>query len=281
MSADQKIIGVVTTSFGSAFAQKALPGLERAIANSGYSMQLFETMSFNKEEIDFLITDLVSLENLKGIVYLHLLLNQVQLRQFLSRNIKVVNLAGRMEGIDWVMTDEIKGSYEATKLALSRGFKRIAMINGPAISLTTRLREDGYLRALKEAGIEFGRDQGVQILNFVESEGYEAATVLLDQDPVPEVMLVASGDIMALGVYEAIKERKLTVGKDISVIGYDNLPFGKTMQPPLTTVDQPLEAMGEKAMEMMLGRLNRTIPAAAQGVFFDPEMIIRESLGNK
>ena len=272
----QPQIGIVTTSFGSAFTQRALPVLEKAAREAGFDLHLFETMSFNKAEVDFLIEDLVALDGLKGLLYLQQLFTQSQLREFIEKDIRVVNLAGRMEGIDWVMTDEIKGSYDATKLILAQGHRRIALINGPAVSLTSRLREDGYLRAMKEAGVELG--QGIQILNFVESEGYEAANLLLDEEPRPTALFVASGDITALGVYQAIQERGLSIPGDISVMGYDNLPFTEKTSPPMTTVNQPLETMSAKAMEILKGRLDGSLSGSTQGLFFDPDIVTRASL---
>ena len=270
-------IGIVTTSFGSAFAMKAMPGLENAIAGSGYNLRLFETMSFNKAEVDFLIEDLVTIPDLKGIIYMHFLMTADQIRAFMAKNIRVVNLAGRVEGIDWVMADELKGAYDATRSLVAQGHRRIAMINGPAVSLTSRLREDGFTRALKEAGIDIGRGQGVQILNFVENEGYEATNLILDQDPLPTAIFVAAGDLTALGIYEALKERGLRIPGDISVVGYDNLPFAEGMEPPLTTVDQPLSNMVEQAMMYLIAGLDSEFKKQPQGMFFDPSLVNRES----
>ena len=182
-----------------------------------------------------------------------------------------------MEGVDWFMVDEVMGAYLATKHLIGLKHHRIALVSGPLVALESRLREDGFLRAIKEHGVEFGRQRDIKILNYSEGEGYDAANLLLNLPDPPSAIFVSAGDLTALGVMTAVKDRGLRVPQDVSVIGYDDLHFAATLDPPLSTVRQPLREMGKNAVTRLLSALRDPAAHKCDGDLFEPQLIVRGS----
>ena len=240
-----KVIGVLTDSMNAVFAKEALAGLEEPARALGVELRLIELEELSEPEKNRHI-ELLALEHqVHALLVCHLPFNVRQAALFVEERIPVGYLAGRIEGIDWCMVDEIQGSYEATRHLLAMGHRRIAMLSGPPVALESRLREDGFLRALKEEGLALDRSSQVKIVNFSENEGYEAGHLIMRLPERPTAVFCAAGDLTCLGLMAAFKEWGLKVPRDISLVGYDGLSFTEHLDPPLTTVGQPLKAMAQ------------------------------------
>ncbi|HEV7656821.1 MAG TPA: substrate-binding domain-containing protein [Mycobacteriales bacterium] len=123
------------------------------------------------------------------------------------------------------------------------------MIGGPRGLLCSRARIDGYRAALESAGVPY--DAGlVRDGTFHHAGGYEAATALLAW-PDPPTAVFAGSDEQAFGVLEAARVAGLSVPRDLSVVGFDDLPISRWATPPLTTVRQPLADMGRVGAQML------------------------------
>jgi DNA-binding LacI/PurR family transcriptional regulator len=271
-----RTIGILASSLSSVFVNEALQGLEEGLKGSDFELALFETEGLNVPEKNHYIESLALEKKAAAFVYVHLPLNAAQVAMFRDNHIPLAYLAGRMEGVDWFMVDEVMGAYLATKHLLSLKHRRIALVSGPLVALESRLREDGFLRALKEQGAEYGRHRDIKILNYSEGEGYDAANLLLDLQDFPTAIFVSAGDLTALGVMTAIRDRGLKVGRDVSVVGYDDLRFAATLDPPLTTVKQPLREMGRQAVLRLLSSL-KDPSRKPDGDLYEPELILRHS----
>jgi LacI family transcriptional regulator len=166
------------------------------------------------------------------------------------------------------------GGLRATEYLISLGHRRIGFIAGPPRLLCSRARMDGYRAALEAAGIPL-EEELIREGDFYHESGFTGGTSLLAM-PNPPTAIFASSDQMALGVYEAVRQRGLRVPDDVSVIGFDDLPEVRWSSPPLTTVRQPLAEMGLLAA--------RTILRVAQGekiesprIELATELVIRDS----
>jgi LacI family transcriptional regulator len=149
-----------------------------------------------------------------------------------------------------VLPDEIAGGYAGTRRLIEAGHKRIALINlDPGLPATVG-RQAGYARALEEAGIVI--DPRLTATGHATATGgFQAAGDLLDLDQPPTAIFCGT-DRMAMGAYDAIKERGLRIPDDIAVVGYDNQEIiAAFLRPPLTTVALPFDAMGAAAVRML------------------------------
>ncbi|GLY23741.1 transcriptional regulator [Micromonospora sp. NBRC 101691] len=150
------------------------------------------------------------------------------------------------------------GGRTATRHLVELGHRRIAMIAGPDQVLCCRARLDGYRSALEAVGLPVESDLVVRA-DLTREAGHTAALGLLDRPGRPTAIFT-SNDLQALGVYQAARSLGLSVPRDLSVVGFDDLPVAALVDPPLTTIRQPLTEMAATATELALalGRGERT-----------------------
>ena len=168
------------------------------------------------------------------------------------------------DGVPFVGATNWAGGRSATRHLIGLGHRRIAMISGPDGVLCCRARLDGYRSALEAAGLAV--DPGLVVrADLTRQDGRTAALALLDRADPPTAVF-ACNDLQALGAYEAARELGLRIPADLSVVGFDDLPVAALVDPPLTTVHQPLAEMAAAATELALalGRGERTPQAGLE-----------------
>lgn len=168
------------------------------------------------------------------------------------------------------------GGVDATNHLLGLGHLRIAFIKGPRNSVPSNERLQGYLSALGMAGIAPRADLVVGA-EYSYEEGLAAGRALLalPADRRPTAVFAAS-DTSALGVVEAAREAALRVPDDLSVVGFDDTFLAELGTPQLTTVHQPLAAMGAAAVRLLVA-LDRREPATLGPIRLATELIVRGS----
>ncbi len=180
-------------------------------------------------------------------------LNQAQRDQLTARSIPFVvfDLAADLpEDAPYVGATNWLGGRSAARHLLELGHRRLAAISGPAHVLCCGARLDGYRSAVEAAGIRL--DPGlVKRVDLCHEEGYRAALELL-RGPDRPTAIFTGNDVQALGVYQAARELGLRIPEDLSVVGFDDLPVVSWVDPPLTTVHQPLVEMAAAATELAL-----------------------------
>ncbi|WP_030908219.1 LacI family DNA-binding transcriptional regulator [Streptosporangium amethystogenes] len=154
-------------------------------------------------------------------------------------------------GVASVGATNWSGGLAATRHLLELGHRRIGMIGGPAGMLCSRARIDGYRAALETAGIAVDPSL-IGYGDFLVGSGRDLGHALLSAAD-PPTAIFAGSDMQAFGVFEAARQRGLRVPKDLSVVGFDDLPLARSAWPPLTTVRQPLQEMAALATRMVLG----------------------------
>ena len=181
-----------------------------------------------------------------------------------------------------VHLDNELGGFMATRHLLERGHTRVAHITGPLRHHDSRARLAGYRRALEEACLPFDERLVVEG-NFQEHGGQQAATKLLLRAPPGKgglTAIFAANDQTAAGALRSLRERGVRVPTDVSLIGYDDIIFARFLEPELTTVRQPLRAMGRATAELALAALRggvTTLPKEVQRRF-EPTLIQRSSV---
>lgn len=181
-----------------------------------------------------------------------------------------------------VHLDNELGGFMATKHLLEHDHRRVAHISGPLWHHDSRARLAGYRRALEEARVPFD-EQLVVEGDFQEDGGQQATTELLLRAPPDEggvTAIFAANDQTAAGALRSLRERGVRVPTDVSLIGYDDIIFARFLQPELTTVRQPLRAMGRAAAELALAALRGGVTALPKEVQrrFEPTLVHRSSV---
>lgn len=176
--------------------------------------------------------------------------------------------------VSYIDVDNVAGAYMAVTHLIRLGYQRIATITG-ALDTTAGLdRVQGYKKAIQERGLAFDKDLVVEA-DFTETGGYYAAQKLIHKRP--DGIFIAS-DIMARGAIKALNDAGLLVPGDIAVVGYDDLPPARSTSPLLTTVRQPVDAFGAKAVDILLDIIEFGTNPPRQ-IKLDVELVIRESCG--
>ncbi|WP_299527610.1 LacI family DNA-binding transcriptional regulator [uncultured Streptomyces sp.] len=148
--------------------------------------------------------------------------------------------------------DNRGGARRLTEHLLHLGHRRIGYVAGPAERTTTRHRLEGHREALRDAGLSEGAEQFTVHGPYDRRSGFEATLELLRREP-DVTAVVAANDTVALGAAAAVREQGLRIPEDISVAGFDDLPFSVDATPALTTVRLPLAEAGARAGRLAMG----------------------------
>jgi DNA-binding LacI/PurR family transcriptional regulator len=180
-----------------------------------------------------------------------------QQSQLATRSIPLVVLyptGEPLHGTPSVGAANYTGSIMATRHLLDLGHRRIAMLAGNTAWPFCRARLDGYRAAMDAAGVPVEPDL-VRVGPLYVEGGLRDAAALL-RLPDPPTAIVTTNDLQAHGVYEAARQAGVRVPDELSVVGFDDLPFTRWAGPPMTTVRQPLTLMGATAARMVVALAN-------------------------
>lgn len=172
-----------------------------------------------------------------------------------------------------VMYDDQKAAYEATSLLISKGHHAIGVITGQAESIHTANRLLGYQEALYSANIPYNPRHTVHG-NWERDQGYTLGKQLIDAGVTA---IFAQNDLMATGVIDYCNKNDIKVGKDLSLIGFDNREISIVCRPTLSTVSLPLFEIGQNATHLMLDILAGQHVPCGQKLMLACNVIERES----
>ncbi|WP_327723196.1 LacI family DNA-binding transcriptional regulator [Streptomyces europaeiscabiei] len=178
------------------------------------------------------------------------------------------------DDVPFVGATNWSGGRAATRHLTELGHRRIAMISGPQDQLYCCARLDGYRSAMHSADLPV-EPELVVYAQLTSEDGYAAARSLLELPERPTAVFAAN-DLQALGVYQAAREAGLRIPDDLSVVGFDDLPVVAWVDPPLTTVHQPLTEMAVAATELAL-TLGRGEAAPQAGLEIATTLTVRAS----
>lgn len=193
-----------------------------------------------------------------------------------ENGLPVVLIARWVEGVTAPVFrgDDRQGIYMATRYQIELGHNKIAFIGGKRETSTGRDRRDGYLAAMREAGIE--PDAAWQIgSDSTRKAGYDTLRTLIASGIKP-TGIVCFNDLVAIGVMNGLRSLGLEPGVDVSVTGYDDISEAEIAAPALTTVWNGQQEVGRRAARAMIGMISGE-PVQRQKVLIAPQLRIRES----
>jgi LacI family transcriptional regulator len=201
-----------------------------------------------------------------------------------SLPVPVVNIGGRkkLEGVTNILLDNRRAGQLALEHLASLKHRKIAFFKGHPGSADTEDRWRGIHEAAASLGIEIDPKLTIQLQHRsfpptppIPEEGYMYAQKLLARNS-DFTALFAFNDIAAIGAMGAFRDAGLNVPKDISIIGFDDIQAAAFLNPPLTTIRQPLQRMGDLAAKVLLRRIRQS-DSAPEEIYVSPELVIRES----
>ena len=178
--------------------------------------------------------------------------------------------------VDTVSSDNYTGAYQATRHLMEHGHRDIAYLSGPPDRAPVRERQEGYLQALHEGDLA----PMIVVQPAVgTADGHHGFQELRLRFPNTTAVLAAN-DPVAIGVMQAAKEAGCSIPNDLALIGYDNLPWTETTDPPLTTVYIHKQQLGKMAARRLLDIMKDNREPAAK-ILVENELVIRRSCGCK
>jgi LacI family transcriptional regulator len=267
------VIALVIPDIENQFFTSICRGLEDAANEAGYSVMICNTDEDIEKENDYLA--MLASQNVAGIVISPVSSKYTNVQIVLDRNIQIVSV-GRSLPIkaDSVHVDNRKGGRLATEHLIEGEYKSIACITGDKGTSSAEERLLGYKDALTGADLEI--DPRYQIYaDFKDQGGYDGAKKLMSL-PTPPDAIFTTNNRMTAGAFQALKELKKDIPKNVGLIGFDEIPWGEIVTPSVSTVAQPTRQMGMAAAKKLISRLNDE-GSEVEEILFQPELIIRQS----
>jgi LacI family transcriptional regulator len=174
-----------------------------------------------------------------------------------------------------VTVNDRRGIEMAVEHVARLGHERIGHVAGPQNVSTGHRRHLGFLEAMRRQGLPAPTEHISFAWAFTEAEGARASAELLDH--VPQVSaIVAANDRLAIGCYDALEARGLRCPQDVSVVGFNDMPFVNRLRPPLTTVRVPQREIGTVAADLLLQQLSNG-SLSSREILLEPTLVVRES----
>jgi len=247
---------VTVPDISNPFFSLILQGIEETAQRAGYAVLVGDTQHDERREDSY--AAMLKRKEADGLIFLGHRLPKTAaelVRTVAPRCAPVVNgceFSPRL-GIPSVHIDNAKAASEAMDHLYRLGHRRLGIVTGPLLSPLSRDRLSGAAGRAKQAKAD--RDFIVMNGDFSIESGSVAAERLLGRRD-PPTAIFCFNDEMAMGVLETAKRRRLRVPDDLSVVGFDDIRFARYTDPPLTTIAQPMRAIGEGTVRLLLQILN-------------------------
>lgn len=263
---------VLVPLIANSFFARVIAGIQQAAQAAGYRVLLCDTAGDEAREREY--AELVYARQADGVI---------QLRAFDPfagdpDAPPVVNACEVLAEHSWpkVRLDNRAAARCLTEHLLALGHRRIALIKGPERSPLTLERLAGYQEALTQAGVPLDPDL-LHPGDFTLAAGAAAGRALLRLSERPTALFCCS-DEMAIGALQTLRGAGLRVPEDLSLAGFDDIAFAAYSDPPLTTIAQPAEAFGQRAVALLLETLAGSPPPRRE-VVLPFELVVRGSTG--
>ncbi len=271
------IIPDTSSRLGDPFFSNFLAGIGNEAALHGFDL-LITTHSPESRGEHESYTRAVGGGWVDGVILVRTRVDDWRIRYLYENNYPFVAFGRTNYEFEYPLVDEDSkaGISQMVQHLIDLGHKEIAFLAPPANLMFARLRREGYFDTMTANNIPWKADF-VREGNMTRKSGYEQMNILLSSKNRPTA-IIAGNDMMALGVMDAIQERGLVVGEDISVAGFDDVPVSAFTNPPLTTLRQPIYDIGRTCCRMLVDILAGRRPEPYQALL-SPEIVLRGSTG--
>ena len=178
-----------------------------------------------------------------------------------------------------VVVNDEKAAYDATAELVKEGHRRIAFVGAADSASSSRKRRQGYIRALKDASIPI-KDEYMYLGRYDYVSGGTTVEKFMSL-PEPPTAVFCVSDLLAFSAIKKANDLGLTVGKDLAVMGFDNITFCEMMQPTVSTVEQPCMEMGREVVRKLISNINNTNGDKDNGYYtVTHRIVLRGSTGH-
>ena len=275
-------IGYIIPDINNEFFAKVGIVIENEVRKYGYNILISFTRGESKHEIESL--KLILSKRVDGVVLATVGETEKYIEKILdSYKIPIVVIDNKTDvsGLYFVLHDNVKGAYILTKHLIEHGHRSIACITGPLKETSGSERLDGFLKAMKESGIEVN-DSFVKNTSWDVEGGFKATFDLFNNAKLFPTAIFSANSVISIGIYKALKKLGMKIPIDVAIVSFDNFDFVEILDPPLTTLGSVEADIGKKVVEVLLGEINESpIDNGIKEYRFGSEIILRKSCGCK
>ena len=273
-----RLIGIVVTDITNPFFNMIMASIESVFFDKGFSVLMSNTAANPQKEFDYLT--MLENEEVAGLIIAPTSENVDRIAELAESGLPIVVIDRRLSNarVDAVLADNIAGAQAAVEHLIKLGHRRIGHLGGRMRLTSGRERYEGYKRAMEihnlpvsEGWVRFGDHR--------HESGYARAMELMDESDPPTAWFITN-NMMTLGALNAIHDRERRIPDDIAIVGFDDMPWAISLNPPLTVVAQPMMEIGFRAANMLLERIKQPdLPPRTE--ILDTKLIVRASCGTK
>jgi DNA-binding LacI/PurR family transcriptional regulator len=277
-----RLVGLVLPEFGNPIFPAFAEVVAGALAKRGFTPVLCTRTAGGVSEADYV--DMLLDQHVSGVIfaggdYAQADADHAHYRRLAQRRLPVVLVNAAVEGIGFptVATDDGHAVEQAYGHLTSLGHERIGLMLGPTDHMPSARKLAAFTAALEPAGLaeEARVGRWVERTMFSMEGGHAAGARMISRGITG---IICASDVLALGAIRAARRARLHVPEDVSVVGYDDSAFMTCTEPPLTTVRQPIEAMGQAVVALLVSEVaGNAVPA--DELLFEPELVVRGSTG--
>ncbi|MCD9023597.1 LacI family DNA-binding transcriptional regulator [Cohnella silvisoli] len=270
-----KTIGLVIPDVRNPFFTELARGAEDVANEHGYSVIFCNSDDNMQKEVTYI--NMLVEKMVDGILLAPAATREEKIESEINIRLPIITMdrEAAIQGIKGhVKIDNIKGAYDAVHYLVGLGHEEIVLFSGPVNNQTSMDRLEGYRKALEDNGLKFREDRWFA----GDFKGKWTAEVVrsLMRDSVSFTALFCANDLIAIEAIKELQKCGIRIPEQVSVVGFDDIPFSSMVSPELTTVRQPSYEIGAKAAEMLVGHLKKSgkLPSP---ITLMPELTIRDS----
>jgi len=270
-----KLLGLIIPDIQNQFYSNIVRGIEDVAYGKDYAVILCNTDENPNKEKFYL--DVLLSESVDGIILPPIHQYSKVVEEMINTGLPIVCVDRKLARgtVDTVVVNNEKGAVLAVDHLIKLGHKRIGLLTSSPQFSSFEERQRGYKKALSKSGIELDENLIKEGDPRSASQAKDLTNELLGMDS-PPTAIFSTNNLMTLGVLEAVNNAKIKIPKDISIIGFDDMPWAKSISSPLTTIRQPGYEMGRRAAELMFQRIQDPARETVQ-IILEPTLIVRKS----
>ena len=268
-------IGVVIPDLRNPLFTEIVRGVQDTLDSAGYSCFIVNTDGDINKEVKLIKS--MKARRVDGLILATARQQSNDLEQILGDLPAVsINRTSANTHLPSVTPDEDHGTKLAVTHLFSKGHVEIAHLAGPTWSSTGLERANAFQREVKAVGLDFDEKSIEYCEAWTVEAGQKGAKFLLNKNK-NITAIFAANDLLAMGLYDELAERKLKCPKDISVVGYNDIPFVDRITPALTTIRIPKYEIGSEASRLILSMLIEKSTNSTRHIRLTPELKVRHS----
>lgn len=248
-------IGVIVPRLNSTFMSSVIAGMEKVANEAGYNLVISQSLETVEKEIANANTMFNSRVDGLLVSLAYNTDNIEHFKPFIKKKIPVLfyDRIFEHEKITGIIIDNIQSAYKATQHLIEQGCRDIVHITGNLKRNVYSDRLKGYKYAIMDHDIAF-TNSNVIVNNLSEEDGINAAMQILDREKLPDGIFVAN-DSCAISCMKTLMQNGVDIPGDVAVVGFNNDPICRIVEPNLTTIDYPGYEMGEVAVRNLIHRM--------------------------